>query len=165
MQSIYVLVTYRTCDQYYAHFDGYCIGTDLRWWPFPLLSSRKVLTPFCERGEGLDYAGDAEAAIKGLTHGGTAYLRLRTRLPASGCDELVVHRYDVPTSPNKTQIHVQYTRWKYGFPDPVTSFRSEETSPGMVILADQSAPPPYPSGVTLHDCVYNVTLTVPASGA
>lgn len=143
MQSIYVLVTYRTWDQYYADFEGYCIGTDLRWW------------------EGLDYAGDAEAAIKGLTHGTTAYLRLRTRLPSSGCDELVVHRYDVPTSPNKTHIHVQYTHWKYGFPDPVTSFRSEETSPGLVILADQSAPPPYPHGITLHDCVYNVTLTVP----
>ena len=146
MQSIYVLVSYRTQDQYYARFHGYCIGTDLRWW------------------EGLDYLMEAEAVeatIKGLSHGETAYLRLCTKMPSSGCDELVVHRYDVPTSPNKTQIHVQYTRWKYGFPDPVTSFRSEETSPGLVILADHREPPPFPRGITLHDCVYNVTLTVP----
>jgi hypothetical protein len=142
MQSIYVLVTYRTWDQYYAHFEGYCIGTDLRWW------------------QGLDYENDAEAAIKALGHGETAYLRLRKQLPSSGCDELVVFRYDIPTSPNKTQLHVQYTRWKYGVPDPETSFRSE-TSPGLVILADQHTPPPYPHGVTLHDCVYDVILTVP----
>lgn len=133
MQSVYVLVTYRTWDQYYARFEGYCIGTDLRWW------------------EGLDYKNDAEASIKALGHGETAYLRLRTRLPSSGCDELVVHRYDVPTETN-TQVHVQYTRWKY-------------RDPGLVILADQNAQPPYPHGVTLHDCVYTVTLTVPATSS
>ena len=137
MQSIYVQVSYRTWDQYYARFEGYCIGTDLRWW------------------EGLDYEKEpaaVEAAIKGLSHGETAYLRLRTRIPYNDCDELVVFRFDVPAGPNTETIYVQYTRWKY-------------RDPKLVILANQQEPHPLPYGITLHDCAYDVTLTVPATSS
>jgi hypothetical protein len=133
MQAIYVLVSHRTWDHYFARFHGFNIGTDTQWW------------------EGLDYCDDADTvagAVQGLAHGDTAYLRLRTRMSECGSDELVVLRYDVPAAA-KTTLYVQYTRWKY-------------QTPTLVIVADHRELPPYPCGVSLHDCVYDVTLTIGA---
>ncbi len=134
MTATYILVSYRTYDQYYARFHGFVQGTELRWW------------------EGPDYETDSPtdpaATIAALTHGQTAHLRLRTRLPVCGSDMFVVYRYDVPVA--AAALHVQYTRWKWG-------------AVALDIRADHQAPPAYPSGAGLQDCVYNMTLTLVAS--